>query len=105
MSQPIVVDLPHSLGAAEAKRRMQAADGRLKDYIPGGDVQSRWEGDRMHLNVRAMGQEVSGHIDVQESKVRVELALPGVLGLFAGKIEGLLRKKGGELLEDKTKRG
>lgn len=103
MTQPLSLDLPHSLGAAEARRRMEKGAGRLKDHIPGAaEVQSRWEGDRMHLNVRALGQEVSGHIDVYDTKVRLELMLPPMLSLLAGKIEGLVRRKGGELLEDKS---
>lgn len=106
MNQPIVVNLPHKLGAEEAKRRMRNGIGKLPDHIPGGgQVVSRWEGDRMHLNVTAMGQEVSGHIDVEEQKVRLELMLPPFLALFAGKIEGLLRDRGAGLLEDKTKKG
>ena len=103
MSQPVVVNLPHRLGAEEAKRRMQSGIGRLKDHIPGGaEVSSRWQGDRMHLEVRALGQEVSGHIDVMESNVRLEFVLPAMLALFAGKIEGLLKAKGTDLLEDKS---
>ncbi len=104
MDRPIVVNLPHNLGAEEAKRRMRGGIGRLKDHIPGGaaDVRSSWEGDRMHLDVRAFGQEVTGHIDVMETKVRLEFTLPAFLALFAGKIEGLLRDKGTELLEDKS---
>ena len=104
MNQPIVINLPHRLGAEEAKRRMQGGVGRLEDHIPGGsaDVRSSWEGDRMHLDVRALGQEVSGHIDVMETNVRLEFVLPAFLALFAGKIEGLLAAKGGELLEDKS---
>jgi hypothetical protein len=103
MSRPVVVDLPHRLGAEEAKRRMREGIGRLPDHIPGGgQVESRWEGDRMHLRVGAMGQEVSGHIDVFEKKVTVELALPAILGLFADKISGVLRQRGGELLEDRS---
>lgn len=107
MAQPFVIDLPHSLGAEEAKRRMQGGIGRLKDHVPGGaaEVRSRWEGDRMHLNVRALGQEVDGHLDVFDTKVRLELVLPAVLALFAGKIEGLLKAKGTELLEDKSPTG
>lgn len=106
MSQPIVVDLPHKLGVAEAKRRMQGGIGKLKDHIPGGaaDVRSEWDGDRMNLAVTALGQAVNTRIDVQEKVVRVELVLPGMLGMFAGKIEGLLRRQGAELLEDKSKR-
>jgi hypothetical protein len=103
MNQPIVINLPHRLGAEEAKRRMRGGIGKLKDHVPGGaaEVTSRWDGDRMYLNVKAMGQEVDGHIDVMADKVRLELVLPAFLALFASKIEGLLRKKGGELLEDK----
>lgn len=104
MNKPIVVDLPHRLGAEEAKRRMQSGIGKLSDHIPGGAaVDSDWVGDRMNLRVTAMGQEVGGHIDVFESKVTVELMLPAFLGLFAGKIEGLLRSRGADLLEDKSK--
>jgi hypothetical protein len=104
MNQPFVIDLPHRLGTEEAKSRMQRGTGKLKDHIPGGgaDVTSRWEGDRMHLHVRAMGQEVSGHIDVHPDKVHLELMLPAFLAMFAGKIEGFLRSKGTEMLEDKS---
>lgn len=106
MNKPLVVDLPHKLGAEEAKRRMRSGIGKLTDHIPGGGhVESGWEGNRMNLRVQAMGQEVVGHVDVEESKVRLELMLPPILALFAAKVEGLLRRSGSELLEDKTKKG
>ncbi len=106
MSNPISVDLPHNLGAEEAKRRMAGGIGKLADYIPGGsaDVRSSWDGDRMNLVVAAMGQEVNAHIDVLDTVVRVEMLLPGMLGFFGGKIEGLLKSKGAALLEDKSKK-
>jgi hypothetical protein len=104
-SKPMIVDLPHRLGADEAKRRMQGGIGKLKDHVPGGaaEVDSRWDGDRMYLNVRAMGQEVSGHIDVFETKVTLELMLPPLLAMLADKIEGVLRRRGADLLEDKSR--
>jgi hypothetical protein len=106
MNKPIVVDLPHKLGAEEAKRRMQGGIGKLKNHIPGGgQVESSWDGDRMNLRVQAMGQEVVGHIDVHETKVRLELTLPAIFSLFSTTVEGLLRSRGSELLEDKSKRG
>jgi hypothetical protein len=102
MSKPVIVDLPHRLGAAEAKRRMQNSLGGLKDQIPGASqVRSEWSGDRLNLSVAAMGQTIDAHIDVHETIVRVEMLLPGMLGMFAGPIEALLRRKGGQLLEDK----
>ncbi len=106
MNKPIVIDLPHRLGAEEAKRRMQGGIGKLKDHIPGGgaQVESSWQGDRMNLRVQAMGQEVAGHIDVHETKVTLELMLPAFLAMLAGPIEAMLRKGGSELLEDKSKK-
>ncbi|MFN3944209.1 MAG: polyhydroxyalkanoic acid system family protein [Allosphingosinicella sp.] len=102
MSKPVIVDLPHSLGAAEARRRMQNGLGSLKDHVPGGaQVRANWIGDRLDLEVDAMGQTVSARIEVFEAIVRLEVLLPGMLGMFAGPVEALLRRKGGELLEDK----
>lgn len=106
MANPLIVDLPHNLGAEEARRRIAGGIGRLEDHIPGGaaDVRSAWQGDRMNLDVQAMGQEVSAHIDVQETLVRVEVLLPPMLSFFGRQIEGLLRKQGAQMLEDKTKK-
>lgn len=104
MTSPIIIDLPHSLGAAEAKRRLRSRVGELGNHIPGGaaDIQSRWTGDRMNLKVVAMGQEVVADIDVQEKLVRLELVLPPVLAFFGKQIEALIRRKGPDLLEDKS---
>ena len=106
MNTPMKIDLPHRLGAEEAKRRLRTRIGGLKDHIPGGaaEVTSSWVGDRMNLRVQALGQEVSGHIDVFEAKVHLELMLPAFLAMFGSQIEALLRRGGAELLEDKSGR-
>jgi hypothetical protein len=105
MTKPMIVDLPHKLGAAEAKRRIGGGIGQLRDHIPGGaEVHSAWEGDRMNLSVQAMGQEVAAKIDVGETIVRLEVQLPAFLSFFGNKVEGLIRRHGTELLEDKSGR-
>ncbi len=102
MAEKLTVDLPHKLGAAEARRRIERGIGRLSEFVPGGAaVDSHWSGERLDLRVTAMNQAVTGSIDVQEAIVRVELSLPGALGLFAKPVEALLRRKGTELLEDR----
>ena len=104
MTTPIQVDLPHQLGAAEAKRRIEGGIGRLRDFIPGGaEVRSAWTGDRLGLQINAMGQEVNAQIEVRDTHVRVELLLPPALAFFGKAIEAALRRKGGDLLEDKSK--
>ena len=103
MTTPIQVDLPHKLGAEEAKRRIDGGIGKLKDFIPGAaDVRSSWTGDKLALVVTAMGQEVNAQIDVRETFVRVELLLPPSLAFFGQAIEAALRRKGGVLLEDSS---
>lgn len=103
MTEKLVVDLPHRLGAAEARRRIERGIGRLADFVPGGaDVESHWSGERLDLRVTAMNQGVTGSIDVGETAVRVELSLPGALAFFARPVEALLRRKGAELLDDRS---
>ena len=102
MSKPVIVDLPPSLGAEEARRRIERNVGKLTDHIPGGaDVQSSWTGNRLDLGVGAMGQQVAARIDVQEKIVRLEVSLPPALGFFSSAIEGLIRRQGAQMLEDK----
>lgn len=107
MAAPIDVSLPHKLGREEARRRIASNIGGLKDHIPGGasHVTSNWVGDRLDLQIHAMGQQVEAQITVEETKVRCHVMLPGMLGLFAAPIEAMLNRKGADLLlEDKSKK-
>lgn len=104
MTQPIEVDLPHSLGKDEARRRIANNVHRLGEHIPGGaQVDHDWSGDQLNLNVQAMGQAVRALIDVDEAKVKLKVVLPGMLGMFSGPIQAMLQKKGNLLLEDHNK--
>ena len=101
MTQPIEVDLPHSLGKDEARRRIANNLHKLEQHIPGGaQVQSGWTGDQLNLDIAAMGQSVAAQIDVMDNKVRLKVLLPPMLGMFSGLIQGVLQKKGSVLLED-----
>ena len=101
---PIAIDLPHSLGAAEARRRIENGVGNLKDHIPGAaEVRSAWSGDQLVLQIVAMGQEMDARLDVRESVVHLEMLLPPALAFFARPIEEALRHGGTAMLEDKTK--
>jgi putative polyhydroxyalkanoate system protein len=104
MTQPIDVDLPHNLGKDEARRRIANNIHKLQEHIPGGaQVQSGWTGDQLNLDVAAMGQSVTATIDVKDKSVHLKVLLPGMLGMFAGVIQGALQKKGGVLLEDHSR--
>lgn len=103
---PISVDLPHRLGAEEARRRIAGNVGTLTGHLPAGaNVSSAWTGDRLNLDVGLLGQTVAAAIDVEESLVRVTVLLPPALAFFGKAIEAGLRRSGAGLLEDRTKRG
>lgn len=102
MSGPISVDLPHHLGAAEAKRRIAGNMDKLAGHLPpGAEVVPAWQGDRLALDVGALGQRIGASIDVQETVVRVTVNLPPALAFFGKAIEAGLRKAGPAMLEKK----
>ena len=104
MAQPIDVSVPHKLGREEAKRRIAANIGSLQSHIPGGAaVTSNWVGDRLDLGINALGQTVDASITVEEAQAKVHVELSGMLAMFAGPIEAMLKSKGPELLEDHRK--
>jgi hypothetical protein len=103
MSAPLVVSIPHHLGREEAARRLRTGLTRAASSIAVLKVdEERWEGDRMIFRVRAMGQAASGHIDVADDHVRLEVTLPWLLQRFAEVAQIAIRNRGNLLL---TKRG
>ncbi len=100
MTQPIEVDLPHQLGVAGARQRIEGGFGKLAGYIPGGHVsEHRWEGDTLHFVVEGMGQRIAVQLAVAERNVHATFVLPGFLGMFAEQIRAKLQKDGPKLLE------
>jgi len=99
MSEPIIVDLPHQLGAEEAKRRIAANMDSLRASLPpGAQTSSTWEGDRLKLRIAALGQSIDAGIEVKETLVHVVVLLPPALAMFANAIKGRLAKSGPALL-------
>lgn len=102
MSKPLVVSIPHSLGKAEALRRLQGGLTRAAASVPVLTVdEENWTGDRMTFRVRALGQAASGNIGVGEDHVRLEVTLPWLLQKFAEVAQAAIRQRGKLLLEKK----
>lgn len=101
MSRPLTVSIPHQLGVAEARRRLEAGLADMTSRLPGGGakIDQRWEGDRLLFAAQISGQSISGSLHVLADAVRMEIILPGILGLLAGKIGGRLKDEGQKLLK------
>ncbi|TAJ73552.1 MAG: polyhydroxyalkanoic acid system protein [Phenylobacterium sp.] len=99
MSKPVVVTIPHELGKAEARRRIDEGIGRLTSQIGAvGEIKQAWDGDLMRFSLLAIGQTVTGTIDIQEREARLEVHLPGIFAMIANKVKGRLRDEGQILL-------
>ena len=100
--KPVTIDIPHSLGAAEARRRLEDGfDKIVSQFGESAKLTRQWSGDRMGFSATVLGQTISGHLDVLADAVRMEINLPNVLAMMAGKIRGKVQKRGQLLLENK----
>jgi hypothetical protein len=103
MGSPVSVSIPHQLGRAEARRRIESGFAQIVHLFPGGGgaCSQRWDGDRLTFAIAAMGQSVNGVIDVGDAAVTIVIELPGVLGIIASNLKDRLQKVGQLLLTKK----
>lgn len=103
MSEPLIVVIPHRLGKDEALRRIKDGVGRAKTEFAWllSLEEEEWTGDRLSFRVAALGQRVSGFIDVNETGVRLEVILPWLLARFARAAQRVIGQKGQLMLEKK----
>ena len=106
MPRPVTVNIPHGLGKDEARRRLESGFGRLQQQMSGGLVgmlamKERWEGDRLHFEGGALGQKITGRIDVLPESVQIQLDLPEILAAIADRIAAKLKQEGQRVLANK----
>lgn len=103
MATPLSVRIPHQLGRAEARRRIESGFANIVRQLPGGSgsFSQRWDGDRLTFSASGMGQTVSGAVEVFDTAVTMDLELPGLLGMLASGLKGRIQKAGQLLLTRK----
>ena len=103
MASPIVISIPHQLGRAEARRRIETGFAKMLGVLPGtgGAPSERWDGDRLIFSVGALGQTVSGVIEVLDASVTMEIELTGFLRAIASGLKEKLQRTGQLLLTKK----
>ena len=103
MSAPLIVSIPHRLGRDEAMRRLKSGLTRAAASIPVLQVdEETWEDNRMIFRVRALGQAASGHLDVADDHVLLEVTLPWLLQRFAQAAQAAIKHRGQLLLTKRT---
>jgi putative polyhydroxyalkanoate system protein len=99
--QTLKVRIPHQLGKDEARRRVASAASRLKGEHAAkvASIEDRWEGDHLLLKASAMGQSLSGDVEVGDKEVHIRVVLPWLLAKFAEKLRPQIEKQTREALK------
>jgi hypothetical protein len=100
MASTMKFDIPHKLGKAEAKRRIEAGIPKLERHIPGGGtVKADWTGpDQVTMTVSAMGQKIPVDMVIEEGLVRATVVVPMMLSMMAGAISGFVQTSAEKML-------
>lgn len=100
----ITITIPHDLGRAGARARIQGGFGQLRQQFAAAgvkDFEESWAGDTLNFSARGMGQKIAGRMDVRDKDVLIDIELPWLLGALAEKIKGGVEKQGRIMLEHK----
>lgn len=95
------VAIPHQLDREEVRRRLKGSSHEIANAVPGGmaEVATSWPSeDRMNMDIQAMGQTLTGHIDIADNQVVFVVDLPAALGFIQPIVEGAVRQQGERLL-------
>jgi len=96
------VRIPHCLDEGEVRRRLDAAVSRARDDYAGkvGAIDHTWRDDgRLQLSLDVMGMAIESDVEILAAELIVRLEVPGMAGLFAGKIKSGIQERLGGLLE------
>jgi len=99
MTQPITIDIPHQLGRAAARLRLEQGIGQIARAIPGASLtEHHWEGDTLSFAMKAMGQRVDAKLVVLDTAVHATLYLPPFVSVLANTMKSRFLTAGTKLL-------
>ncbi len=96
----VTVSVPHQLGRAEARRRIEQQIQELKTHFGHGfaTLEDRCVGDELRFQLSDTGQTVTGRAIVEEQQVWIEVGLPWFLAALANLVRQEVKDRGRLLL-------
>ncbi len=95
------VRVPHTLDQEEVRRRLDAALVKARDEYGEkvGDIDAAWQGDdRLKVLLTVMGMQIDSEVEILVEELIVRLQVPGMAGMFAGRIRDGIQERLGGLL-------
>src|SRR4051812_38217918 len=102
-TKTLSVNIPHRLAQDEARQRLQNGITDLKSKYAGkvADVAETWNGNQMNFKMTAMGQSITGRVDVLPEAVKLDIDLPWLFAMFAEKFKPQVEAEARKMLEQK----
>jgi hypothetical protein len=100
VAKTVSISIPHNLTQDEARRRIQLRISELRSQFGHkvGAVQEQWTDNHLVFDVAAMGQHVHGRMDVEPAAIHLEVDLPWMMSLLAGRLQKEVQEEGRKLL-------
>lgn len=104
MSRPLTITIPHSLGRAAARKRVEDGIAQLRSTYAGQftALEENWTEDRLDFSLSVLKQAISGSVEVADSTVTVSVVLPIFLAMLAEKVKAVVQQRGQVMLEHKN---
>lgn len=101
MTKTITIALPHTLTQAEARARIEKglADLHSTHAARISHFEEKWTDNHLDFHLHAVGQHLSGRLDILPDEVRVAIDLPWMLAMLAGKFTKQVEEQGRRMLE------
>lgn len=105
-SRPVAISIPHNLGKEQARSQIALGFSGISKQFTGGmlsmiQMTERWEGDRLHFEGGALGQKVTGRLDVLADSIQIQVDLPEFLIAIADKVMAGVKVQTQKLLAQK----
>jgi hypothetical protein len=94
MHRPIVVTVEHHSTKEEVLHKLKTRFAEIRTQIAPfvSSVTEEWTKSGVTLRVVALAQPITNYIEVDDQVVRIEVRLPGLLGVFGGLIARGVRR-------------
>ena len=100
--KPLEVRLPHNLGVDGAHQKIDAAITRARaQYEPQvGPIHANWDAeDQLSVQFSAMGMQFKSAVEVLPTELIIQIELPAIASMFAGKIREGIEQQVGALIK------
>jgi len=94
------INIPHSLGRDEAKRRIEVGLPKLAAHIPGGgNLASEWSGDYvLDMTITALGSRIPVSLTIEEDRLIGSLEVPMLMKMMQGQVAEFVKTSAAKML-------